>query len=35
LYLRHLREPFLIGNELPDRTRWILRWREIFAHALA
>jgi hypothetical protein len=35
LYLRHLREPFLIGNMLPDRTRWISRWREIFAHALA
>jgi hypothetical protein len=33
LYLRHLREPFLIRNELPDRSRWIARWREIFAHA--
>jgi hypothetical protein len=35
LYLRHLREPFLIDNKLPDRSRWVARWREIFAHALA
>ena len=31
LYLQHLREPFLPGNRLPDRSRWIDRWREIFA----
>lgn len=30
LYLRYLREPFLIGNEIPDRTAWIARWKEIF-----
>ena len=35
LYLQHLREPFLIGNELPDRSRWISRWREIFEQALS
>jgi hypothetical protein len=34
LYLQHLRQPFLIGNVLPDRTRWIARWRAIFEHAL-
>jgi hypothetical protein len=33
LYLQHLRQPFLIGNKPPDRTRWIARWREIFAQA--
>src|SRR5262249_2370957 len=27
LYLRHLREPFLIGDRLPDRTAWVERWR--------
>ena len=31
LYLQHLREPFLIGNRLPDRGKWIARWKEIFA----
>jgi hypothetical protein len=30
LYLQHLREPLLIGNKPPDRSRWIARWREIF-----
>ncbi len=35
LYLRHLREPFLIDNKLPDRSRWIARWRDIFAQALS
>jgi len=30
LYLQYLREPFLIGNKSPDRSRWIARWREIF-----
>jgi hypothetical protein len=35
LYLRHLREPLLIGNKLPDRSRWIARWHEIFAHSLS
>ncbi len=33
LYLQHLREPFLIGNKPPDRSRWIARWREIFDHS--
>jgi alpha(1,3/1,4) fucosyltransferase len=33
LYLRHLRQPFLIDNRLPDRSAWIARWREIFAAA--
>jgi hypothetical protein len=31
LYLAHLRQPFLIGNRLPDRSAWIARWQEIFA----
>lgn len=31
LYLRHLREPFLIGNQPPDRSAWVARWTEIFA----
>jgi hypothetical protein len=35
LYLSHLQEPFLIGNKLPDRSRWIARWHEIFEHALS
>lgn len=35
LYLRHLRQPFLIGNTPTDRTRWTARWREIFVQALA
>jgi hypothetical protein len=35
LYLRHLREPLLVGNKLPDRSRWVARWREIFAHSLS
>jgi alpha(1,3/1,4) fucosyltransferase len=35
LYLQHLRQPFLIGNAPPDRTRWIARWHEIFAQAAA
>jgi alpha(1,3/1,4) fucosyltransferase len=35
LYLQHLREPILIDNRLPDRTRWIARWREIFEQTLA
>jgi hypothetical protein len=30
LYLRHLREPFFIGNRPPDRTAWIERWRRLF-----
>ena len=34
LYLDHLRQPFLIGNRPPDRSRWIARWREIFYHGL-
>lgn len=34
LYLRHLRQPFLIGNKPPDRTRWIARWHEIFEAAV-
>jgi hypothetical protein len=33
LYLRHLRQPFLIGNRLPDRAAWVARWQEIFAAA--
>jgi alpha(1,3/1,4) fucosyltransferase len=33
LYLSHLREPFLLGNNPPDRTRWIARWRDIFNQA--
>jgi hypothetical protein len=33
LYLRHLREPFLMGDRPPDRSRWIARWREIFLQA--
>jgi hypothetical protein len=35
LYLRHLRQPLLIGNQPPDRTRWIARWHEIFRQAAA
>ena len=35
LYLRHLREPFLIGNRAPDRSRWIARWREILEQSRA
>jgi alpha(1,3/1,4) fucosyltransferase len=35
LYLRHLREPFLIGNKLPDRSRWVARWRDIFEQSLS
>jgi alpha(1,3/1,4) fucosyltransferase len=35
LYLRYLREPILIGNKLPDRARWIARWRDIFEHVPA
>jgi hypothetical protein len=35
LYLQHLREPLLVGNALPDRARWVARWREIFDHALS
>lgn len=35
LYLDHLRQPFLIGNVPPDRTRWIARWHKIFAQAAA
>jgi hypothetical protein len=35
LYLRHLREPLLTGNKLPDRSRWIARWHEIFEQAPA
>lgn len=35
LYLQHLRQPFLIGNTPPDRTRWIARWHDIFAQAAA
>lgn len=34
LYLRYLREPFLIGNKPPDRSAWIARWTEIFNRAL-
>ena len=34
LYLRHLREPFLLGNRPPDRTAWIDRWRQIFDQSL-
>jgi hypothetical protein len=33
LYLKYLREPFLIGNKPPDRTAWIARWKEILAAA--
>lgn len=33
LYLRHLREPFLIDGKPPDRARWISRWTEIFEQA--
>lgn len=33
LYLQHLQQPFLIGNALPDRARWIARWHEIFTQA--
>ena len=35
LYLSHLREPFLIGNTLPDRSRWIARWRQIFEQSVS
>ena len=35
LYLQHMRQPFLIGNASPDRTRWIARWHEIFREATA
>jgi hypothetical protein len=31
LYLSHLRQPFLIGNRLPDRSAWVARWQKIFA----
>jgi hypothetical protein len=31
LYLAHLRQPFLIGNRLPDRAAWVARWQEILA----
>jgi alpha(1,3/1,4) fucosyltransferase len=31
LYLRHLRQPFLIDNRPPDRSAWVARWQEIFA----
>jgi hypothetical protein len=34
LYLRHLREPFLLANRLPDRTAWVERWRRIFDQSL-
>ena len=34
LYFEHLKQPFLIGNKPPDRSRWIARWREIFAAAM-
>jgi hypothetical protein len=34
LYLSHLRQPFLIGNRLPDRSAWVARWQEIFAAAV-
>jgi hypothetical protein len=33
-YLQYLREPFLIGNQPPDRSAWVARWREIFEYAL-
>jgi len=33
LYLRYLREPFLIDNKPPDRSAWVARWKEIFAAA--
>src|SRR4029077_17317912 len=33
LYLRHLRQPLLIGNRLPDRSAWVARCQEIFAAA--
>jgi hypothetical protein len=33
LYLSHLRQPFLVGNRLPDRSAWVARWREIFTAA--
>ena len=33
LYLRHLSEPLLVDNALPDRARWVARWREVFDHA--
>jgi alpha(1,3/1,4) fucosyltransferase len=33
LYIEHLRQPFLIDNQLPDRTRWIARWRQILMDA--
>jgi alpha(1,3/1,4) fucosyltransferase len=35
LYLQHLRQPFLIGNGPPDRSRWIARWQEIFDQSLS
>jgi hypothetical protein len=35
LYLEHLRLPILIDNELPNRSRWIARWREIFESSSA
>jgi alpha(1,3/1,4) fucosyltransferase len=35
LYLQHLREPILIDDKLPDRSRWISRWREIFECGLS
>ena len=33
LYLKYLREPFLIENKPPDRSRWVACWREIFDSA--
>jgi hypothetical protein len=35
LYLQHLREPFMIGNRAPDRSRWISRWRKILEQSCA
>jgi hypothetical protein len=33
IYLKYLREPFLVGDRPPDRAAWIARWREILAAA--
>jgi hypothetical protein len=33
LYIQHLQQPFLIDNQPPDRSRWVARWRQIFAEA--
>lgn len=33
MYLAHLRQPFLIGDRLPDRAAWVARWQQIFAAA--